>query len=294
MSTVLDMVKKQLPSEPELSFSRSDIERRIAFPAGRFTSPGPLLAPLAAAVLTVGSYGALAAIPENTITRMFTQRGVIPYVIVFLTTWSFVILLIKSRKLALQRKALALTILPTEDPGFILTPTSAEHVLERLYASVDDPQNFFLTRRIHNALANLRNVGRIGDVDDVIRTQAENDEGQVDSSYTVLRGFIWAIPVLGFIGTVLGLSVALGSFGAVLTSAGQMEQLRGALQGVVGGLSTAFETTLEGLVAAICIHMLMIMIRRREEQFLDACKDYCQKYVVGRLRLSDAEEHVQP
>jgi len=289
MNTVLDMVKEQLPDEPVLSFSRSDIERRLAFPAGRFTSPGPLLAPLAACVLTVGFFGLLSLFPESLISEMFTRRVVIPAAIVFLSAWSLMALFIKGRKIALQRKALQLKILPTDDPGFVLTPASAEAVLATLYASVDDPQSFFLTRRIDNALANLRNVGRIGDVDEALRTQAENDEGQADSSYTVLRGFIWAIPVLGFIGTVLGLSVAMGSFGSVLTSAGEMEQLRGALQSVVGGLATAFETTLQGLVAALFIHMLMIMMRRREEQFLDDCKDYCQKYVVGRLRLTTAE-----
>ena len=290
MNTVLDMVKEQLPSEPQLSFSRSDIERRIAFPAGRFTSPGPLLAPLMGVILTVAFYGAITLAPESQATTMFTRSPVIPAVIVFLTAWSLMILLIKGRKLSLQRKALGLAILPTEDPGFILTPNSAEHVLKNLYSNVDDPQNFFLTRRIHNALANLRNVGRIGDVAEVLRTQGETDEGQVDSSYTVLRGFIWAIPVLGFIGTVLGLSVAMGSFGAVLNNAGEMEQLRGALQTVVGGLSTAFETTLQGLVAALCIHLFMTMTRRREEQFLDNCKDYCQKYIVGRLRLTELDD----
>ena len=294
MNTLLDMVKKQLPSDPLLSFNRSDIERRIAFPAGRYTSPGPLLAPLAAALLTVGFYAVLMLVPNTTIAAMFTQRSAVPYVIVFLSAWSAMLLLIKHRKLALQRKALSLSLLPTEDPGFVLTPASAEVILEKLYQSVDDPQDFLLTRRIHNALANLRNVGRIGDVDEVMRTQAENDEGLADSSYTVLRGFIWAIPVLGFIGTVWGLSVALGSFGGVLSHADEMDQLRTALRGVTGGLATAFETTLEGLVAALCIHLLMITVRRREEQFLDQCKDYCQKYIVGRLRLTTPEKQDKP
>ena len=289
MNTILGIVKKQLPAEPILSFNRSDLERRLAFPAGRFTSPGPLLAPLVAVILTVAFFGVLALFPESMFTLMFTRRMAIPGTIVFLTAWSLMILLIKGRKIALQRKALSLKVLPTDDPGFVLTPASAETAIEKLYASVDDPQNFFLTRRIHNALANLRNVGRIGDVDEVLRTQAENDEGQADSSYTVLRGFIWGIPVLGFIGTVLGLSVAMGSFGSVLNSAGEMEQLRGALKTVVGGLATAFETTLQGLVAAFFIHMLMVMTRRREEQLLDDCKDYCRKHVVSRLRLSPIE-----
>jgi len=290
MTTIEDMVKKNLPDEPTLSFGKRDIEKRIGFPAGRFTSPGPLLAPLLAAVLTVAFYGILAFWPGTPVAQMFTERGPVPYIIVLLSALSVMMLLVKSRKLALQKKALDLKLLPTDEPGFILTPSSAEDVLQALYQAVDNPDRFLLTRRVHIALANLRNMGRIGDVDEVLKTQAENDEGQVDSSYTVIRGLIWAIPVLGFIGTVLGLSVALGSFGAVLSAANDMEQLRTALQKVTGGLATAFETTLEGLVAALIIHLLMVAVRRREEQFLDDCKDYCQKNLVGRLRLIGQEQ----
>ena len=288
MKTVLEVVKgQQQPSdEPELSFDRSDIERRLGLPAGRFTSPGPLLAPLIGVALTVAFYGVLSMFPDSTGSAMFTRSIVINAAIVFLTAWSLSTIAIKARKVALQRRSLSLDFLPTEDPGFVLTPASAENVLQNLYASVDDPQRFLLTRRIHHALANLRNIGRIADVDEVLRTQAENDEAQVDSSYTVLRGVIWAVPVLGFIGTVLGLSLAMGSFGAVLDRAGDNAELRDALREVVGGLSVAFETTLQGLVAALCVHLLMVRVRRREEEFLDDCKEYCQKNVVGRLRLS--------
>ena len=283
MKTLEDIAEEG--REPKLSFDQSDIERRFAFPAGRFTSPGPLLAPLGAVVLTVAFYGLLAAMPDLPIADMFTKRGPVPYAIIFFSAWSVLILAIKYHKLRLQRKALVLDLLPTDDPGFILNPASAQNVLERLYQSVDAPEHFLLTRRIQLALGNLRNMGRVGDVGEVLGAQSEHDEAVVDSSYTALKGFIWAIPVLGFIGTVLGLSVSLGSFGNVLSAAGQMEELRTALRGVTGGLSTAFETTLQGLVAALCIHLLMIGMQRREEQFLDECKEYCQKNIVSRLRL---------
>ena len=289
MKTVADLIKEESPTEPHLSFDRSDIEKRLAFPSGRFTSPGPLLAMVGAIALTVAFYVILSLIPLSHVVAMFTERGVIPYFIVLLTAWSIMIVLIKFRKIAVQEKTLKINILPTDDPGFILTPISAQTVLEKLHITVDDPQKFFLTRRIQIALANLKNIGNITDVDKILATQAENDEAMVESSYTTLRGFIWAIPVLGFIGTVLGLSVALGSFTGVLSDAQQMDQMRTALQEVTGGLATAFETTLEGLVAAICVHMLMIMAQRREEQFLDECKDYCQKYIVGKLRLGTAQ-----
>lgn len=290
MGTVTDLVKKNTPSRPDLSFGRSDIEKRIGFPAGMYTSPGPLLVPIGAVALTVGFYGLLSLCEQTYFAVMFTQRSIIPHIIVFLSSWAVMILLVKWAKLALQKKSLKLKLLPEDEPGFVLTPESAEHVLQKLYTTVDDPEHFLLTRRIQAALSNLRNIRRIGDVDEVLRTQAENDEGLVDSSYTVIRGLIWAIPVLGFIGTVYGLSQALGSFGGVLSSAGKMDELKEALMHVTSGLSTAFETTLIALVGALCIHMWMIMVSRREEQFLDRCKDYCQKNIIGRLRLSVTQD----
>lgn len=38
----------------------------------------------------------------------------------------------------------------------------------------------------------------------------------METSYALVQGFVWAIPVLGFIGTVVGLSQAIGGFTAVL------------------------------------------------------------------------------
>ncbi|MBI9016165.1 MAG: MotA/TolQ/ExbB proton channel family protein [Phycisphaerae bacterium] len=216
---------------------------------------------------------------------MFTMRGAIPYLIVFLGFWSICIIFIKYCKIKVQEESLTIDIMPADDPGFIITPASVQQVLKKIHTEVEDPKEFILSRRINIALVNLKNIGNISDVDKILSTQADHDEAMVDSSYTALRGFIWAIPVLGFIGTVLGLSGALGSFGSVLSNANEMEQLRGALQNVTAGLSTAFETTLEGLIAALTVHMLMIAVQRREEKFLDECKDYCQKYIVSKLRL---------
>ena len=284
MKTLKDLT--QVESKPELSFAHSDIEKKLGLPSGRYTNAGFALPFILAILFTVGFYSALMFIPDNTLNKMFTQRGIIPYTIVFLSFWSLSILMIKSVKLRLQRKALQLNIIPTvNNVGFILTPSSAEQILSNLYKKVDDPEYFLLTRRIHATLSNLKNIGRIADVGEVLRTQAQNDEDVVDSSYTILRGFIWAIPVLGFIGTVLGLSIALGSFGNVLSNTGNITDLKDALKHVTAGLSTAFDTTLEGLVAALFIHLLMIALRRREEQFLDDCTEYCQKYIVGRLKL---------
>ncbi len=285
------MTEAATEDPPPLSFNRMDIEKKLGFPAGRFTQPGPVLPILLATALTVGLYAALLPLKQLDlwIARTFTERGAIPYAIVLFTAWALMILLIKRQKIAVQRRPLREPVVPRE-PEFALSFDSVHHVLDRLYEKAEDPKQFILYNRILIALSNLRNMGKVGDVDDVLRSQAEQDESVVESSYTVVRGLIWAIPVLGFIGTVLGLSDAIGSFTAVLSDTTSMANLKPALQDVTDGLATAFETTLQGLTAALVVQMVMTLVRRSEEQMLDDFMEHCQRDVVGRLRLRSSPE----
>ncbi len=219
---------------------------------------------------------------------MFFERGTVPYVIVFFSSWALAILLLKSRKLAFQRQALQYMVVP-KDHDFVLSAGNADRVMEQIYTTVDDPKHFVLFNRISIALANLRNLGRIADVDDILRSQAAHDESLLDNSYSLVTGLIWAIPVLGFIGTVLGLSQAIGGFGCVLESAGEVSEITGQLKYVTAGLATAFETTLEALVAALVIQMLMTFLKKSEQDFMDACSEYCVRHIVNRLRIMPYE-----
>jgi biopolymer transport protein ExbB/TolQ len=158
-----------------------------------------------------------------------------------------------------------------------------------MHSICDNPRQFMLFNRIELGLSNLRNIGRVGDLSDIFQAQADNDEDTAESSYGMLRGLVWAIPVLGFIGTVLGLSQAISQFGAVLSESADTAAIKPALQGVTAGLATAFETTLVALVAALFIQLMMTLVRHSEERLLDRCKDYCQRQLVGRLRLSALE-----
>ena len=198
------------------------------------------------------------------------------------------ILWLKWLKLRFQCRALQYLIVP-DDPEFVLTPQSVDDVYQRIYKSVDDVRQFVLFHRIATALSNLRNLGRVTDVDEILHSQAENDESSMETSYSLLQGFVWAIPVLGFIGTVEGLSIAIGGFGNVLGSANDFSQVKDALHGVTGGLSIAFETTMQGLVAALVIQLTLTALKKSEEEFLDACSEYCSKHIVGRLRLMPFE-----
>jgi biopolymer transport protein ExbB/TolQ len=278
-----------------LAWSRLDIERRVGFRGARFTRVNSFLACLIGTVLTILFYAALIPMSGTMLDPLhdsFIERGICPYFTAWLSFWSLAILFLKWRKLALQRKALRYQVVPSSH-DFVLSSANVDIVTDTLFSIVDDPKNFILFNRIMIALSNLRNLGRVADVDEILRSQGEQDESTLQTSYSVLQAFIWAIPVLGFIGTVLGLSQAIGAFGAVLGGATDVSELAGALRGVTAGLSTAFETTLQALVAALIIQLLLTLLRKSEEEFLDACAEYCVRNVVGKLRIMPFEREAE-
>jgi hypothetical protein len=276
------------PSAPILDWSRQDIEQRLFFPGGRYTRVNNVLTGLLAGILTALFFGLLqsAAFRDSTVADVFINRGPTQFAVVFLFFWSLAILTIKWLKLRLQRRSLDVRVIPNE-PGFTLSTTTVGRVLDHIHDCVDDPRHFVLFNRIVVALANLRNLGHVGDVDDILRSQASQDESAMETSYALVQGFIWAIPVLGFIGTVLGLSQAIGQFSGVLGEAGDISQITTALKGVTSGLATAFDTTLVALVAALWIQLQMTVLKKHEEEFLDAAMEFGIRNVVGRLRLAD-------
>ena len=295
-----------------LNWQQDDIEERFGVTGGRYTDVNVLLTLFMGVGLTVLFYGGLwginvlftgaapggASSPDEGIlfqtlsailgsgfSDMFLHRGITPVVICLFTCWSLSILLIKWRKLVFQKKVLTLMVVP-QNAGFELTQESARDILSRMYGLVDDPQYFLLLNRIDRALANLQNMGMVADLSALLTTQAQNDEDRMESSYGLVRGFVWAIPVLGFIGTVLGLSRAIGSFGGVLVHTDGIGQLKTSLQEITTGLSVAFDTTLIALIAALFVQLIMVALKKKEEGFLDACNDYCHANIISKLRLS--------
>ena len=279
-----------------LAWSKDDIENRFGFKGGRYTNVNHAFAFVIGAILTAILYILMlfVFIHLPVVSRVATiymrptnQFAVIPATFFFFG--GLTILFMKGRKIQFQQRALKLTAVPAE-PEFVLTEATAATVLSRIHAMVDHPRHFVLLNRIDRALSNFKNIGQVNDVSSILRTQAENDEDQVASSYTVVNGLVWAIPVLGFIGTVLGLSLGIGRFTQTLQSAGDLEQIRSSLQGVTSGLATAFESTLVALTFTLILQLAITFQQKREMAFLDECNDYCHSHIVSKLRLSDRQQ----
>jgi biopolymer transport protein ExbB/TolQ len=284
------------PAVVSLSWEHEDIENRWGlFKGGRFTSVNKILSFIVAAGISAVFLWLMdelyrGASSLHHIGEMFVRPGNLyatgPATLFFF--WGVVISLVKIPKLRLQRRALELAAVP-QHREFVLNETTAKTVLDRARSLVDDTRYFILLNRIDRALSNLHNIGGVSDVSTILKAQSENDENQVASSYAVIHAMIWAIPVLGFVGTVLGLSIAIRKFTDALSATTDINQIKEHLKDVTAGLSTAFECTLVGLAFALLLHLLSDLVQQKETDFLDECNDYCQANVVAKLRVRPKE-----
>ena len=110
-----------------------------------------------------------------------------------------------------------------------------------------------------------------------------------DINRLAARSGSWVIPILGFIGTVIGLSGAIGGFGTVLNADADIASLKAGLAPVTANLGIAFDTTFVALVFAMVVQMLMTVLRKQEERFLDECRDYAHATVISKLKITNGQ-----
>jgi biopolymer transport protein ExbB/TolQ len=104
--------------------------------------------------------------------------------------------------------------------------------------------------------------------------------------------FIWAIPILGFIGTVMGLGGAVGSLGVQDTT--NIEGIKDSLGAITGGLGTAFDTTLVALIMSLLLKLPASSLQKAEEDLLNWVDEYCNENLLKRLKERDGEALPEP
>lgn len=96
----------------------------------------------------------------------------------------------------------------------------------------------------------------------------------VDRGLAPLRYVVWVLPLLGFIGTVVGISDSIAGLGSVIASGGG--QATEGLMTVLDGLRFAFDTTLLGLASVIPVMAFLMILERIEETLTGQGRDRIQ------------------
>jgi biopolymer transport protein ExbB/TolQ len=171
-----------------------------------------------------------------------------------------------------QRRAFRLGLLPVEEGARILQEDARplQRKIEQITASHGP---FILANMIRQALAKFAVSRSSTDVASAVKTQADVDQGRLVSTMATMNYLAWAIPAIGFFGTVRGLA---GS----MTLAGQGgEQVRVATR----HLTVAFDCTLVALALSLVVMYLIHVITRDEEALVIDCQQYCLEHLVNRI-----------
>ncbi|MDY6782005.1 MAG: MotA/TolQ/ExbB proton channel family protein [Cyanobacteriota bacterium] len=105
-----------------------------------------------------------------------------------------------------------------------------------------------------------------------------------ESSFSVPKILVWAIPLLGFIGTVIGISRAVNGFSGFLEEAAAVEQIKEGIGTVTSGLAVAFDTTLLALLLSVLVMIPLVLVERSESRLLLAVDIYINERLLPKFR----------
>lgn len=241
-----------------------------------------VLSGLVGAGLTLVWYGFMFAISGTALSDLFIKRGPVPYPTTLLMFWAVAILILKWMRLREQRNAMLLDVLPTEVSAEI-TPESLDGFITHINELPGASSDSFLVNRVVRGIEHFRVRKSAAETVTMMESQSEIDANNVAGSYTILKVFIWALPILGFIGTVMGVSAAVASLAGSLSGGGNMDAMKSALQDVFGGLGTAFDTTLLALIMSMLVKIPASALQKSEEDIITRVDEYCNENLLRRL-----------
>jgi len=109
---------------------------------------------------------------------------------------------------------------------------------------------------------------------DAIQTSVESLGVKLEAGNSMIRYLIWAIPSIGFIGTVRGI-------GQALSMADQA--LAGDISGMTNSLGVAFNSTLVALLISIIMMFFLHQLQNLQDSCVVDTQDYCEKFLLNRI-----------
>ncbi|WP_330110664.1 MotA/TolQ/ExbB proton channel family protein [Methylophaga thalassica] len=132
-----------------------------------------------------------------------------------------------------------------------------------------------LVRTLRSSLWRYSSTNNVQNLSDAIESNLEALAVKQDSENTMIRYLIWAIPSIGFIGTVRGIGQALSQADKALA---------GDISGMTDSLGIAFNSTLVALLISIFLMFLFHQLQRLQDSQIVDTQDYCDKFLLRRIR----------
>jgi len=200
--------------------------------------------------------------------KLFFGNWISPIILWFFCA-SFFHLYLKSKRLKKEQQQS--NIITNQVLNSLISDASSEPEKDELYDALQNAS------KNHGISSNNLSRTRLSlflkhHDDDVDETFAIKEREYLKGSFSLPRFMVWAIPILGFIGTVWGISNGIAHFSNAMTDTNSVTDVSSMLKDnlplVTNSLATAFDTTLLALLLSIPLMMFMLTLEKDEEAYL--------------------------
>ena len=177
---------------------------------------------------------------------------------------------------ARENRLLESELVPIAD-GMKILPEDAREYARQIQALPEDQQRYLLPRSLLSALHRFGATQNIQDASDTAHGVCEAEAERLDSELSMVRYIAWAIPSIGFIGTVRGIGEALGL---------AHKAVEGEIAGVTQSLGVAFNSTFIALLISIVIMFVLHQLQLQQERLVLDTETYVDRHLVRHLQLA--------
>jgi len=193
---------------------------------------------------------------------------------IVLMLWALAIIAEKAVRLRAERRLFDRNLVPLAEGVRILPADVRDHTRE-LQALPPEERDALLPRSLLSALHRFGATGSVADASASAHDVCDGEADRLDSELSLLRYIAWAIPAIGFIGTVRGIGDALAQ---------AHRAMQGDLSGVTQGLGTAFNSTLVALLLSLVLMFLLHHLQTEQERLVRDAESYLDERLLRSLR----------
>jgi len=191
-----------------------------------------------------------------------------------LALWAMSLMGYKALQTAKERRILQMELIPL-NRGTSILPEDTREISRPIQALPEAEQRYLLPRTLLTALHRFRSTRNIQDVSNAVRAVSESESERLDSELSMIRYIAWAIPSIGFLGTVRGIGQALGQ---------AHQAVQGDIAGVTQALGVAFNSTFVALLISIVIMFLLHQVQLAQERLVLDSEEYCDARLIQHLQ----------
>lgn len=192
-----------------------------------------------------------------------------------LMLWALSIIGFKTTLTVRQRRQLDLDLVGLPE-GTPVTVDSARQTSALIRKRLPDKlQDYLLPRVMLAAIDRFAATRSVQDASSVVHTVCDSESERQESDLSIIRYIAWAIPSIGFIGTVRGIGNALAQ---------AHKAVEGDITGVTDSLGVAFNSTFIALLISIVLMFLIHQLQSMQEKLVLDTRRYCDDWFVRRLQ----------